>query len=83
MPEMEYLIRFSQSHETFRLPEIEALAIVEGIDLKVISYSLEVGVFKFHSLDRDTSMPGQKAVEPISASQPTINSQPIQLGPLN
>ncbi|KAK3502978.1 tRNA guanosine-2'-O-methyltransferase [Neurospora crassa] len=41
MPEMEYLIRFSQSHETFRLPEIEALAIVEGIDLKVISYSLE------------------------------------------
>lgn len=41
MPEIEYLIRFSQSHETFRLPEIEALAIVEGIDLKVISYSLE------------------------------------------
>ncbi|KAK3400196.1 hypothetical protein B0T20DRAFT_478041 [Sordaria brevicollis] len=41
MPEMEYLIRFSQSHETFRLPEIEALAVIEGIDLKVISYSLE------------------------------------------
>ncbi|KAK4134074.1 tRNA guanosine-2'-O-methyltransferase [Trichocladium antarcticum] len=38
---MDYLIRFSQSHETFRLPEIQALAVIEGIDLKVISYSLE------------------------------------------
>ncbi|KAI0834384.1 tRNA guanosine-2'-O-methyltransferase TRM11 [Hypoxylon sp. FL0890] len=38
---MEYLIRFSQSHETFRLAEIQALAIVEGIDLEVISYSEE------------------------------------------
>ncbi|KAL7628466.1 hypothetical protein AAE478_002669 [Parahypoxylon ruwenzoriense] len=38
---MEYLIRFSQSHETFRLPEIQALAIVEGVDLEVISYSDE------------------------------------------
>lgn len=40
---MEYLIRFSQSHETFRLPEIEALAVVEGVDFEVVSYSLEVG----------------------------------------
>jgi len=39
---MEYLIRFSQSHETFRLPEIQALAVIEGVDLKVVSYSLEV-----------------------------------------
>jgi tRNA G10 N-methylase Trm11 len=39
---MDYLIRFSQSHETFRLPEIQALALIEGIDLKVVSYSLEV-----------------------------------------
>ncbi|KAI1382952.1 tRNA guanosine-2'-O-methyltransferase TRM11 [Hypoxylon trugodes] len=38
---MEYLIRFSQSHETFRLAEIQSLAIVEGIDLEVISYSNE------------------------------------------
>ncbi|KAL2120933.1 hypothetical protein VTJ04DRAFT_4960 [Mycothermus thermophilus] len=38
---MDYLIRFSQSHETFRLPEIEALALLEGVDLQVISYSLE------------------------------------------
>ncbi|OTA84871.1 hypothetical protein M434DRAFT_400295 [Hypoxylon sp. CO27-5] len=38
---MEYLIRFSQSHETFRLAEIQALAIVEGVNLEVISYSEE------------------------------------------
>ncbi|KAI5867348.1 tRNA guanosine-2'-O-methyltransferase TRM11 [Durotheca rogersii] len=38
---MEYLIRFSQSLETFRLAEIQALAVVEGIDLEVISYSDE------------------------------------------
>ncbi|KAH6632051.1 S-adenosyl-L-methionine-dependent methyltransferase [Chaetomium tenue] len=38
---MDYLIRFSQSHETFRLPEIQALALIEGIDLKVISYTLD------------------------------------------
>ncbi|KAK0672506.1 putative tRNA guanosine-2'-O-methyltransferase TRM11 [Cercophora samala] len=38
---MEYLIRFSQSHETFRLPELQALAVLEGIDIEVISYSLD------------------------------------------
>ncbi|KAH9904068.1 S-adenosyl-L-methionine-dependent methyltransferase [Xylariomycetidae sp. FL2044] len=36
---MEYLIRFSQWHETFRLPEIQAIAVAEGINLQVISYS--------------------------------------------
>lgn len=40
---MEFLIRFSQQHETFRLPEIQALAVVEGVDLKVVSYSPDVG----------------------------------------
>ncbi|KAI4864178.1 tRNA guanosine-2'-O-methyltransferase TRM11 [Hypoxylon rubiginosum] len=38
---MEYLIRFSQSHETFRLAEIQSLAIIEDIDLEMISYSVE------------------------------------------
>ncbi|KAI0160865.1 tRNA guanosine-2'-O-methyltransferase TRM11 [Hypoxylon sp. FL1284] len=38
---MEYLIRFSQSHETFRLAEIQSLAVVEGVDLEIISYSDE------------------------------------------
>ncbi|KAH8649944.1 S-adenosyl-L-methionine-dependent methyltransferase [Xylariales sp. PMI_506] len=35
---MEYLIRFSQSHETFRIPEIQALAIVAGVDMKILHY---------------------------------------------
>ncbi len=39
---MDYLVRFSQTHETFRLPEIQALAVLEGIDMEVKEYSLEV-----------------------------------------
>ncbi|KAG7287672.1 hypothetical protein NEMBOFW57_007185 [Staphylotrichum longicolle] len=31
---MDYLVRFSQSHETFRLPELESLAVIEGIVMK-------------------------------------------------
>ncbi|KAH6662451.1 tRNA guanosine-2'-O-methyltransferase TRM11 [Plectosphaerella plurivora] len=38
---MDYLIRFSQSHEDFRLPEVQALADLEGIPMKVIFYKLE------------------------------------------
>ncbi len=36
---MEYMIRFTQVHETFRLAEITALAVLENIDLEVLSYS--------------------------------------------
>ncbi|UNI19208.1 tRNA (guanine(10)-N(2))-methyltransferase [Purpureocillium takamizusanense] len=36
---MEFIIKFAQTHETFRLAEIEALAITEGVDLTVIEYS--------------------------------------------
>ncbi|RYP47310.1 hypothetical protein DL768_006612 [Monosporascus sp. mg162] len=39
---MEYLIRFSQWHETFRLAEIQALATYLNIELKIISYSDEL-----------------------------------------
>lgn len=39
---MEYMIRFTQVHETFRLAEIEALAVLEGIHLEVLSYSPSV-----------------------------------------
>lgn len=39
---MEYMIRFTQVHETFRLAEIEALAVLEGINLEVLSYSPSV-----------------------------------------
>jgi tRNA (guanine10-N2)-methyltransferase len=39
---MEYLIRFSQSHETFRMPETQAIAESGGFDMKVLYYDLEV-----------------------------------------
>lgn len=35
---MEYLIRFAQAHETFRRPEIEALAKLAGIDVEFLFY---------------------------------------------
>jgi tRNA G10 N-methylase Trm11 len=41
---MEYLIRFSQSHESFRLPEIQALAEFGKFDIKVLHYELEVRI---------------------------------------
>jgi tRNA G10 N-methylase Trm11 len=41
---MEYMIRFTQTHETFRLAEIEALAVLEGIKLEVLSYSPSVRI---------------------------------------
>lgn len=39
---MEYMIRFTQVHETFRLAEIKALAVLAGVDLEIISYSPNV-----------------------------------------
>ncbi len=49
---MDYMIRFTQIHETFRLPEIKALAVLENIDLEVLSYSPSVWLppFKPHHL---------------------------------
>ncbi|KAI1179364.1 S-adenosyl-L-methionine-dependent methyltransferase [Nemania sp. FL0916] len=38
---MQYLIRFTQLHETFRLAEIRALAVLANVDLKIISYNDE------------------------------------------
>lgn len=38
---MDFIIKFAQTHETFRRAEIEALAVVEGVDLTVIDYSLQ------------------------------------------
>ncbi|KAK1848922.1 RNA methylase family protein [Colletotrichum chrysophilum] len=45
---MEYLVRFSQAHESFRLPELQALADLEGIQMKVVEYSAEVSVGLCH-----------------------------------
>lgn len=41
---MEYMIRFTQIHETFRLAEIQALADLEGIKLEILSYSPSVSL---------------------------------------
>ncbi|KAF7716935.1 Uncharacterized protein PECH_000673 [Penicillium ucsense] len=35
---MEYLVRLAQCHETFRQPELEAVATLLGIDLEIIAY---------------------------------------------
>lgn len=39
---MEYLIRFIQVHETFRKPEVEALATLANIRLEFKEYSESV-----------------------------------------
>jgi tRNA (guanine10-N2)-methyltransferase len=36
---MKFLIKFAQAHETFRVPEIEALALIEGLEMKIVDYS--------------------------------------------
>lgn len=42
---MEYLIRFAQTHESFRRPEIEALASLQGIDIEFLFYDRYVCSF--------------------------------------
>lgn len=44
---MEYLIRFAQAHETFRQPEIEALAALAGIEVEFVIYDYYVGALLF------------------------------------
>jgi len=39
---MEYLIRFSHAHETFRLAETRSIAEVRGIPMEVVSYDPDV-----------------------------------------
>lgn len=41
---MDYLIRFIQMHETFRKPEMDALAELGGIDIEWKLYSDDVGL---------------------------------------
>lgn len=38
----QYLVRFAQVHEDFRLPELEALAELAGVPLEILAYSLDV-----------------------------------------
>jgi tRNA (guanine10-N2)-methyltransferase len=39
---MEYLISFAQAHESFRVAEIEALAVFEGVELTILKYEKDV-----------------------------------------
>ena len=39
---MDFLIRFVQTHESFRKPEIEALAVLANVDVDFLSYSENV-----------------------------------------
>lgn len=39
---MDFIIKFAQAHETFRIPEIEALAVVENVPLEIIQYDEQV-----------------------------------------
>lgn len=51
----DYLVRFAQVHETFRKVELQALADLAGVDLKVVRYDESVGVLipiTFSSLSR-------------------------------
>lgn len=44
---MQYLIRFIQTHESFRKPETDALAELAGLDIDWIFYSEDVGLSEF------------------------------------
>jgi len=37
-----FLIRFAQTHESFRLPELKALGEIHGIDYRVVDYKHDV-----------------------------------------
>lgn len=39
---MDFLIRFVQIHETFRKPEIEALAVLASVNVEFFFYSENV-----------------------------------------
>jgi hypothetical protein len=36
---MDYLVRFAQTHESFRRPELQACATLAGVDLEILSYN--------------------------------------------
>ncbi|KAK5996617.1 tRNA (guanine(10)-N2)-methyltransferase [Cladobotryum mycophilum] len=36
---MDFIIKFASEHETFRIPEIQALAVLEGVDLTILERS--------------------------------------------
>lgn len=44
---MDFLVRFTQTHETFRLPELRALATITDTNMEIISYSAMVLSVRF------------------------------------
>ena len=38
-----YLVRFVQMHESFRIAELKALAKIAGVEIKVLKYDEDVG----------------------------------------
>jgi tRNA G10 N-methylase Trm11 len=42
---MEYLVRLAQCHETFRRPELQAVATLLGIEMEIIAYNEFVCIF--------------------------------------
>lgn len=53
---MEFLIRFVQIHESFRRPEIEALAALIGIDVEFLVYNecVCLAIVEKHKLKKKT-----------------------------
>jgi tRNA G10 N-methylase Trm11 len=42
---MQYMIRLAQCHESFRVPELQAVATAIGVDLEIVSYDDYVCAF--------------------------------------
>jgi tRNA (guanine10-N2)-methyltransferase len=40
---MDFIVKFAQVHESFRMAELRALAVIEDVDLDIVGYSDEVG----------------------------------------
>jgi tRNA (guanine10-N2)-methyltransferase len=47
---MDYLLRLCQVHETFRKPEIEALAQLASINIKILTYFKDVSDIYYVSI---------------------------------
>lgn len=47
---MDYLVRFAQVHESFRKPELQALADLSRLDVEFLDYSQYVRYFSIQLL---------------------------------
>ena len=45
---MEYVVRFVQVHETFRIPELKALAYMAGVEMEILDYQTDVRTPTFY-----------------------------------